>query len=74
MRFILTNYFDFRGLDAGIIGVIFAWIYWSISIKEWVKWAFENDFSVEKILSIGRKNLLLWNKSTINNALSRKKK
>lgn len=27
MRFILTNYFDFRGLDAGVIGVIFAWIF-----------------------------------------------
>ena len=74
VRFVLINYFNFKGLDAGIIGVILGWFYWSVAIKIWIRWAFTNGLSVEKVLSVGRKNLLLWNKSTIDNALNRKRK
>jgi len=56
------------------IGTTAGWYYWTISIKKWIKWAKASGVDNEQILKIGRLSLLLWNKSTIDNALKNENK
>lgn len=52
------------------LGTLAGWYFWAYSIKKWIKWAFTNNIDKNKILKVGRLSLLLWNKSTIDNAFT----
>jgi len=56
------------------LGILAGWYFWAYSIKKWIKWAAANNIDKDKILKIGRFSLLLWNSSTVENALTDEKK
>ena len=66
----LWKIFNLNYVISVFIGSMAGWYYWTFSIKKWVKWSYLNGIDKEKILTIGRLSLLLWYKSTIDNALA----
>lgn len=58
-----------------LIGFVLSWIYWSFSVKRWIKWAvIENHIDREKLYKIGKLGLLLWNKNHIDEVVDNNKK
>lgn len=79
---LLTSHWLYGRLDDGLwtilnlnyiiclsLGTLAGTYFWAYSIKKRIKWAFSNNIDKDRILKIGRLSLLLWNISTINNAL-----
>jgi hypothetical protein len=73
--FILTIYVDLSLNISVIIGGIFAWIYWTYALKNWIKWAaIENNVGHERLYKIGKNGLLLWNRDHLKQVVENKKK
>ena len=71
----LTIFADLSFKLAVIIGFILSWIYWSYAIKNWIKWAVEeNNIDQERLYKIGKYGLLLWNRDHIKQVIENKKK
>lgn len=71
--FCLLAYFEFNGKISAVLGGIFGWIYWSVAIKKWIKWALDNNVEPDRLLKIGQLSLLLWNRKIIDKVLYDKK-
>ena len=71
---ILLHYSNFNYVLSCLTATSLGWIYWAKSIKKWIIWAHSKNIDKKKILQIGRITLLLWNESTIENALITKEK
>jgi|JI8StandDraft_1071087.scaffolds.fasta_scaffold811987_1 hypothetical protein len=69
----LWTIFNVNYLICLFLATLAGWYFWAYSIKKWIKWAFTNNIDKNKILKVGRLSLLLWNKSTIDNAFTDKK-
>lgn len=69
----LSMYLDLHFKVAIFIGVVLGWIYWSFSVKRWIQWAVANNVEEERLVNIGKKGLLVWNKNTVE-AVTKKKK
>lgn len=73
--FILTIYVDLSLNISVIIGGIFAWIYWTYAVKNWIKWAvIENNVDYNRLYKIGKYGLLLWNRDHIKQVVENNKK
>ena len=70
----LWKVFNINYMISVLIATTAGWYYWSLSIKKWIKWAKSSGLDNEQILKIGQLSLLLWNKSTIDNALKNENK
>lgn len=69
----LWKMFNINYTISVLIGTAVGWYYWAFSIKKWIKWAKSSGIDNEQILKVGRMSLLLWNKSTVDNALKNEK-
>lgn len=61
----LSMFLDVHFKIAMIIGVVLGWIFWSFSVKKWIQWAIKNDVSEDRLVKIGKRGLLIWNKNTV---------
>lgn len=74
MLFLLLSFTSIGFEFSLLIGVALAWIYWSHAVKKWIEWAVANNVSEERILTVGKQTLLVWNKNTIESVTKGKKK
>lgn len=69
----LSILFELNFKIALLIGVVLGWIYWSYSIKRWIRWAIDNKVKEERLVRIGRKGMLIWNKNTVETVVKHNK-
>ena len=73
VSYLLITKFSLGISSSLIIGSTIGWIYWEFAIKKWVKWALDNSVSPDRLLKIGQLTLLLWNRKTIDEVISKSK-
>lgn len=69
----LTAYLEVNGKISAIIGGAIGWIYWELTIKKWIIWALNNNVDPDRLLKIGKKSLLLWDRKKIDSILNQSK-
>ncbi|RTL13979.1 MAG: hypothetical protein EKK56_02880 [Flavobacteriaceae bacterium] len=63
--YFIHEYFNQSFNFSLIAGTAIGWIYWSFSVKKWIKWALLNNVDSEKLYKIGIRNLLIWSRHDI---------
>lgn len=71
---LLGEIFELGYRESVLISIIPGWIYWSFSIKKWIKWSLKNNVDRDRLYKIGRNGLLIWNKENIDEVADNKHK
>jgi len=69
----LTAYLEVNGKISAIIGGVIGWIYWEFTIKKWISWTLDNNVDPDRLLRIGKRSLLLWDRRKIDSILNQSK-
>lgn len=70
----LGEIFEMDHRESVLISIIPGWIYWSISVKKWIKWSLKNNVDRNTLYKIGKNGLLIWNRENIDEVADNKHK
>lgn len=57
--FLLLAVSEMRPQYCAVIACAMGWIYWDFALVKWIRWALQNGIDQNRLLKIGKRNLLL---------------